>query len=395
MDRYRGWTKDQFAVQAPADSVPHRFALAGARPCPPQDLCHEIVSDRFFATPPSLLINEWSELAQSVDAPPQRQPGWTRAWWNAFGTGVLEIHTVRERGHLTGVLPMIRKGAILKAAANIHTPGFGVLANDRPSIADTLAQALFAGEPRRISLIDLEPGGETFRAFMHAAHEADYKVLLRPYQCSPYLQITEPWAEYERRHLGKKWLKNLRRQQRQLGREGYLSIEIADGSSGLEELLNEAYAVEASGWKGSNDTAIISDGRSREFYTELAHWAATQGLLRLFFLRLNGRPIAMYFLLEQHGICHCLKTGYDSKFKFFSPGKILTLAVLEHCFAAGLSRVEFYGNGERFKFFWAHEAIERIRFEAFAQTTTGRLTEAAFVYARPVAARLMPARRHF
>lgn len=195
--------------------------------------------------------------------------------------------------------------------------------------------------------------------------------------------------------MGKKWLKNLRRQQRQLGREGHLSIEIADGSSRLEELLDEAYTVEASSWKGSNGSAIISDRRTRDFYTGLAQWAAAQGLLRLFRLRLDGRPIAMYYMLEQHGVCHCLKTGYDPKFKLFSPGKILTLAVLEHCFAANLSRVEFYGNGERFKFFWAHAAIERIRFEAFAPTTAGRLKEAAFVYARPITARLMRAGRHF
>ncbi|MGH8274210.1 MAG: GNAT family N-acetyltransferase [Gammaproteobacteria bacterium] len=375
------------AVQTWAPSRPAKSVSESLRKLPQHDLHHEIVPGDSLGASPAL-VEEWTELARQVRAPPQQQPGWIEAWWSAFGTGSLEVHTVREDGRLIGVLPMARHRGILEAAANIHTPGFGVLADNPPSVADELAQALFSSEPRRISLIDLDPGGETFRAFMHAAHEAGYKVLLRPYQCSPYLQITEPWAEYERRHLGKKWLKNLRRQRRQLGREGHLSLEIADGSNRLEDLLYEAYKVEASSWKGSNGTAIVSDRRVRGFYTGLAQWAAAQGLLRLFFLRLDGRPIAMYYLLEQHGVCHLLKTGYDSNFRLFSPGKILTLAVLEHCFAGELTRVEFYGNGERFKFFWAHAAIERVRFEAFAPSMAGRLREAAFVYARPVAARL-------
>lgn len=160
MDRHRGWTEGQFAVQARTDFTPHRLALAGAPPCPPQGTSHEIVSERCFTASASSLVNEWSEFARSAGAPPQRQPGWTRAWWNAFGTGALEIHTIREDGRLAGVLPMIRQGGVLKAAANIHTPGFGVLANSSPPVADELAQALFADEPQRISLIDLAPGSQ-------------------------------------------------------------------------------------------------------------------------------------------------------------------------------------------------------------------------------------------
>ncbi|MGH9435535.1 MAG: GNAT family N-acetyltransferase, partial [Terriglobia bacterium] len=381
--------------QAPAASVPHKLVLADMQPCLQQDNFHEIASDHCFATPPSSsLVNEWSKLAQKVGAPPQQQPGWTWAWWNAFGTGALEIHTIRDNGRLTGVLPMIRQGGTLKAAANIHTPGFGVLA-DNPRAAGKLAQALFSSEPRRISLIDLEPGGETFRAFMHAAHEASYKVLLRPYQCSPYLEITETWEEYKGVLTAKKRFRNLRRKRLKLSREGNLSMEIVDGSIRLEELLQEAYKVEASSWKGPNGSAIISDPRTRNFYTGIARWAADQGSFRLAFLRLNGRPVAMTYLLEQHGVCHLLKAGYDPDFGRFSPGTLLTHMIIEHCFAAGLDRVEFYGNGERYKFFWANAAIERIRLEAFAPTTTGRLTEAAFVYARPVAVRIMSARRHF
>lgn len=287
---------------------------------------------------------------------------------------------------------MIRRGDDFVGAANVHTPGFA-MTTESPAAADALAEMVYSDAPRRVSLVDLEPGGETFRAFLHAAHVAGYSVLIRPWCCSPYLAVDGSWEVYESR-LGKNLVRNLRRRSNQIALRGDVRFQFSDGSTDLDALLAEAFRVEASGWKGRHGTAIAADPRTRKFYTALARWATSEGTFRLAFLRLDGRAIAMDYRIIQGSVCHSLKAGYDEEFHRYSPGTLLLHAVLRRCFAApGISRIEFYGNGEDYKFLWTRTTAERLRLEAFAPTLRGHSRRVAFVYGRPLATRLAAAGR--
>src|SRR5919112_3729682 len=74
------------------------------------------------------LLSEWEHLAQQTKAAPFLWPGWVSAWWEAFGKGQLQIFTVYENGHLTGVLPLRRSRGALSSTTNPHTTQFGFLA---------------------------------------------------------------------------------------------------------------------------------------------------------------------------------------------------------------------------------------------------------------------------
>src|SRR5207247_10269646 len=69
------------------------------------------------------------------------------------------------------------------------------------------------------------------------------------------------------------------------------TLEVVDGSERLDELLEEGFRVEASGWKSRAGTAIASRPDTRRFYTDVARWASDRGWLRLAFLRLGGRAL--------------------------------------------------------------------------------------------------------
>lgn len=332
------------------------------------------------------LAPEWNELAQRLAALPYLQLGWAQAWWQAFGQGEPQLHSVRRAGRLAAVAPLTRRNGLLESTANYHTPHFGLLAEDYPASL-ALAAALFADQPTHVSLSALDPDGESLRACRQAAADAGYRVVLRPFQRSLYLQLKGEWREYELR-LGRNLLRNLKRARRQLQAQGVLDLDIVTGGAELERHLQEAFILEASGWKGATGTAIQSDARTRRFYTALARWAADRGILRLFFLRVGGRPLAMYFALQEHGACHLLKGGYDAGFGRYSPGSLLMHMTLHTCFASGLSRVEFNGDAEPYKFSWATTLREYQRFDAFAPTMAGQLSWAAFTYNRSVTSRL-------
>jgi CelD/BcsL family acetyltransferase involved in cellulose biosynthesis len=333
------------------------------------------------------LAPEWDELAVRVGSPPYVRPGWVAAWWRAFGDGDLEIHTLRRDGRLAAVLPVARRRDVLRSVTNVHTPSSGLLAEDG-SAATELARTLFTVNARRVSLEPLDPAGASMSACERAAREMGYRFVVRPFQRSPYLEIAGDWGAYESR-LSRSLLDDIRRSRRRLARLGAVQVDVLDGTGQLEERLAEVFAVEASGWKGRSQTAIRSRPETAAFYADVAGWAATHGMLRLFFLRLEGRPIAAFYALVARGTCHLLKGGYDPAFRRHSPGKVLMHELVAHAFRERLTRVEFHGDADAYKLFWAGAVREHKRFEAFSPSPLGQLAWAALAYGRPLARQLL------
>ena len=153
-------------------------------------------------------------------------------------------------------------------------------------------------------------------------------------------------------------------------------------------MLEDGFAVEASGWKGDNGTAIASGAETRQFYTGIARWAASRGWLRLAFLRLDGHPIAFQYGLEDGGTYYFLKGGYDAKYSRFSPGRLLLASLIERAFDNGLKRFDFGGADESFKREWANGRRELVHLQVFPPSVPGLIEWAAFAYGRPFVKRV-------
>jgi CelD/BcsL family acetyltransferase involved in cellulose biosynthesis len=284
------------------------------------------------------------------------------------------------------MLPIARRQKLLESPANYHSPSFGLLAEGREAAA-ALAVGLFDDGPTHVSITSLDPDGQSLEAMCLAAEDAGYRAVVRPFTRSLYLDVQGSWDDYERR-LSHNLLRDLRKSGKSLAREGKVAVDVIRSSEGLDERMREAFVVEASGWKGAAGTAIQSDPRTQRFYTAIGRWAADAGALRLYTLRVDRRPLAMCFALQQHGICHLLKAGYDPAYGRYSPGKLLMHAMFRDCFESGVRRIELNGDADPYKLSWASDSHEYKRLEAFAPTVAGQLAWAAFIYSRPVANRL-------
>jgi len=146
----------------------------------------------------------------------------------------------------------------------------------------------------------------------------------------------------------------------------------------LDELLEEGFRVEGSGWKGAHGTSIASRPAMRRFYTDIARWATERGWLRLAFLRLNGWAIAFDYCLEYDKTHYLLKTGYDPAYGKFSPGMIIRYLMLARAFSEGLATYDFLGVGSDYvwKREWARTQQERLFLHMFAPTALGFLDRA-------------------
>ncbi|MGI9538721.1 MAG: GNAT family N-acetyltransferase [Miltoncostaeaceae bacterium] len=310
---------------------------------------------------------EWEALAERADAVPFARPGWYRAWWNAFSRGELEIVGVRAGDLLTGVLPMERRKGVLATLTNDHTPAFGLLARDAAAARD-LMEAVLSRGGRRATLVFLE--ADDLEAAVEGARLAGRRAVVAdpPFETSPYVDLSGTYEEFSET-LNTKVRGEIRRRWRKLEKEGEVEVDIRDGSDGLDALLVEGFAIEPSGWKAEQGTAIVSSPTTERFYTEVARWAAEKGLLRLVFLRLNGKGIAFKFGIESGGAFYSLKSGFDVEFRKLAPQKVLNDAMMRRGFEIGLSSFEFLGNADSWKCDWTSTLRERHLVHTFAPVT--------------------------
>lgn len=334
---------------------------------------------------------EWEALADRVAAPPFLRPGWISAWWRAFGNGELSLTAVRREGRLVAILPLYRRGGLLSSTANWHTPVYGPVVEDR-SAAAALAAAVFEQTPRRLRLSFLAEESIALKELGAAAQAAGHRVAERIVMRSPYVVTTGDWEHYWRRRSGNQ-RRGVKRLRNRLEDRGEVSLEVVDGTDGLEERLAEAFEIEASGWKGEQGTAVISRPETRRFYEDVAQWAADRGILRLATLRVDGRAVAMHLSLETGGHYYLLKPGFDPQFAKQGPGKLLDREMVARAFANSVSSFEFLGSDDSYKLTWADHSRNRIEFQAFSRSPAGVVDRIVQTRGRALARRVMALRR--
>lgn len=334
---------------------------------------------------------EWDELSLRTAAPPFARPGWIEAWWRAFGSDELQVLTLRSRGRLRAVLPLRRRDGVISALANEHTPSFEIVAADQAA-ATTLMEHALRRAGRRLELRELDAAGATASAIAAAAKRCGRPLRARELRRAPSVRLGDGAEDYPATLSGKR-RRDLKRRWRRLEDAGRLEVAWEEGGERLDELLVEGLSLEGSGWKEEAGSAIASSETTSDFYTAVARWAAARGLLRLGFLRLDGRALAFQFTLWDDRRCYLLKTGFDPAHRREAPGIVLLDELIARAHALGLERAELLGDEEPHKMVFAQACRGIVRAQSFAPTLSGRLDRIQRSYARPVARRLGAAAR--
>jgi CelD/BcsL family acetyltransferase involved in cellulose biosynthesis len=177
---------------------------------------------------------------------------------------------------------------------------------------------------------------------------------------SPYLAIDGPWPEFyaSRSQRFKKTIRNI---QNRLDRLGAVSVEEHSVVAPDGPLFEEMIELTSRSWKADRGIAIATMPRMREFFGELSRRATRRRWLAVWFLRLDGRPIAMEYQLRAHGITYALRADYDLAYASSSPGSALNFAVARALFERGDIREYQMGPGQNeYKMRWASGSHETV-----------------------------------
>lgn len=136
--------------------------------------------------------------------------------------------------------------------------------------------------------------------------------------------VSEQGAEaYFEASLSGKKRKELRRQFARLSELGAVRIERSRDDARLDRWIDEFLALEHSGWKGAQGSALASHHTTIALFREALAGAAAHQRLERLTLWLDDRPIAMLASFITPPGAYSYKTAFDERYARYSPGVLL------------------------------------------------------------------------
>jgi len=266
---------------------------------------------------------------------------------------------------------------------NAHSTRGGLLLGSAgPSALEPLVRLTLEEPWDVLTLRDVPRDGEILEALTQALKEAGCEVSYESPMESPYIPLPGTWEELEKR-LDARFRQNLRRRRRRLEEHGPVTFEVVTGGEALDLALEDAFAIEASGWKGKEGSAIRARPEQVGFYAGWARTLVQKNRLRICFLKLGEKRIAFHFAHVFGKRYYLPKCGFDEAFYECSPGQLLMADVLKYCIEQKLEAFEFLGFSMPWKRDWTPLVHPHATLWAFRPTGRGRAAHVMRTEVRP------------
>jgi CelD/BcsL family acetyltransferase involved in cellulose biosynthesis len=303
------------------------------------------------------LAEGWNALAQRFKTPLLRHE-WFTACVEAFcppaQLAILVIHSQEE---IVAIAPLViekrfglERLELLGTSVLLEPSGF--LYKDEGALAE-LIDTIVALR-KLVQLRKLPVRSPERILFNKLSLRRAFRMCIRA-ACSPVIPIATSWAEFEKR-ISSSRRSSFRRTRKRAEEFGKIQFEvISPGLDNLKPYLDEVFQVEAAGWKQRKGTAMQSNPGLKRFFSAYSEAAATLGMLRLCFLRIDGRAIAVQLAVEHAKRFWLLKVGFDEAWSHCSPGILLMHETIRYAFEHKLEAFEFLGGDEPWLHIWTDQ----------------------------------------
>lgn len=307
---------------------------------------------RSGATTPSplremALVGVWEQLDAQSELPTQRRDFHDALAQTMLAGARIALVTAGRAGRIDAIAPLCRNRGWfarwrLMGAQEVFEP-VAPLCRDAGA-ATLLARKL--ARLRRPSRFDRVPVDSPILFALRKAVRGRGVVVERPAKPCPTMVLDAGWIHPEERfNAGRR--SDFRRAARRAADIGEIACEvITPDSAHFDSLFDEAVAIEACGWKTQEGSAISADPAKHAFFRAWLRGACANGSLRIAFLRIGGKAVAMQFALVGARRYWLLKIGYDEAYARCSPGNLLMLHTIGWAAREGLQSFEFLGEDE-------------------------------------------------
>jgi CelD/BcsL family acetyltransferase involved in cellulose biosynthesis len=302
------------------------------------------------------LQGAWDTLAVA-NSEPTSGPAWMLGWWRHVAPpgAQLRVVAVHDRGELIGIVPLCvhpsephryrllahdftssvtplartdRTWEVAQAAAEL-------VSRAQPRLAALALAPLLASSPWPAALRDVWPGRVQPLVLRHSVANA------------PTISLDHACLEDWLSSCGSSFRANARQCRRQFERAaGTARMSAAET---VTADIHMFIALHARRWQQLGESRLVALGeRLPLLLGELAQALLPTERFRLLLLELEGEPVAAQLAIAGGGELAGINTGWDERFKRFSPARLAVIYTLEDCFARGERRLSL-GREESYR----------------------------------------------
>jgi len=342
---------------------------------------------------------EWNELLQaSASNCVFLTWEWLFAWWRNLSEGRrLSLVTVRRSGQLIAVAPLAvrpRSLSRLLPWPSLEFLGTGIAGSDyldviirrgheREGLAAVADALTAAGVVLELSHV---PASASVAAQLAAdlARRLGWTASTSKINVCPFIELSgHSWPSYLA-SLGSAHRYNVQRRLKNLTKQFDVRFEQASSEEQRREALELLIDLHNRRWRERGGSQSFATVALRAFYDDVSRLGLERGWLRLFILRLDGRPAAALHGYQYGGVFSFYQAGFDPEFAKQSVGLVTMALAIKSAIEEGAEEYDLLHGDESYKYQWAGKARDLDRIELFSPCVRGQLSRGALGLSRVV-----------
>lgn len=276
-------------------------------------------------------------------------PPWLSAWWPMADGGwspyVLSGHC---QGQLAGIAPLMRKGreARLIGDADVCDHLDVVVAQQHAkAFCRHLLDGLARDGVRRLVLSPVRQDSAVMTHLMSMAEAWGARVRCDHQAYLFAMTLPDNWEAYLQSLSGKE-RHEIRRKLRRLDQAGRVDLRRIGNGVELPAAMQTFLTLFRA---NRTDKATFMTETMTAFFLRLAENLAAADLLKLYFLDLDGRPIAATLCIDDRSTVYLYNNGYDAAFRSLSVGLLSKVMTIKASIGDGRQTYDFLKGSEAYK----------------------------------------------
>ncbi len=213
------------------------------------------------------------------------------------------------------------------------------------AVMDAIVQHLAAEGIGQIDLKTLRPDAVALRALEALVTQRQFKMQLMPDDVTYDTALPSSWEAYLQQLKGKQ-RHEVRRKVRRLKAHGTFSYNMALDDGVLNHVVDTFLRLFQ---LNRSDKAEFMDSTMAAYFRDLIKALADHQMLRLYFLKIDGRATSAVLCFDYNGVRYLYNSGYDAQYQELSVGVLCKVFSIEKAIEDGCQRYDFLKGAEVYK----------------------------------------------
>ena len=276
-------------------------------------------------------------------------PQWQEIWWDTFGDGRgMAGFYVRQPEGITGIASLWRRDSTisLMGTTTFDYNDFMVRPGYESDFFDTLLRSLEDEGCDTLELFSLVENSPTLQHLPELARQRGYAVDVSEEDVTPGLDLPRSWDDYLA-GLTKKNRHELRRKLRRLDTVENWRWYYLDDADQVSQRMDDFFELMA---QSDPEKAQYMTPQREQFFRRITRRTAELGLLKLFFLEIEGQVVATSLCFDYDESRLLYNSGYNPEFSYYSVGLLLNAICLRDAIEGGAHYFDFLRGPEPYKY---------------------------------------------